>query len=102
MQTYMDTVKNQVQVQAPAPTIPALGEPKEQPLKAQFPDLYFGKSHLDCYRFCQQCEDHFDTARANRDNHTFAAPFLCDNISTRWTQYKRWHALEKGLDIPFP
>lgn len=32
-------------------------EPRERPLKARFPDLYYGKSHMDCYHFCQQCED---------------------------------------------
>ena len=77
MRIYMDTVKNQDQVQAlvqvPAPPV----EPKELPLKARFPDLYFGKSYLDCYWFCQQCEDHFERARANGDNRTpFADSFL--------------------------
>ena len=77
MWTYIDIVKNQAQVQAPVQVPAPLVEPKEQPLKARFPDLYFGKSHLDCYRFCQQCEDHFDTARANGENRTpFAASFL--------------------------
>ena len=49
IQMYMDTIKDQAQalVQAPAP--PVSVEPKEQPLKAQFPNLYFGKLHLDCY-----------------------------------------------------
>ena len=103
MRTYMDTVKNQAQVQAPVQVPAPPVEPKEQPLKARFPDLYFGKSHLDCYRFCQQCEDHFDTARANGENRTpFAASFLRDGISTRWTQYKRRHAQEKGPDVVIP
>ena len=82
LQTYMDTVKNQVQapIQAPAPLIqvptPSV-KPKEQPFKACFLDLYFGKLYLDCYRFCQQYKDQFDTARANRDNRTpFATSFL--------------------------
>ena len=26
--------------------------PREQPLKAWLPDLYYGNSHLDCYYFC--------------------------------------------------
>ena len=30
-------------------------EPRERPLKARFPDLYYRKSHMDCYHFCQQC-----------------------------------------------
>ena len=28
-------------------------EPREQPLKARFPDLYYGNLHMDCYQFCQ-------------------------------------------------
>ena len=42
--------------------------PRKQPLKARFPNLYYMNSHLDCYRFCQQCEDHFKTAGANGPN----------------------------------
>ena len=42
--------------------------PCEQPLKSWFPDLYYGNSHLDCYCFCQQYEDHYETAEANRPN----------------------------------
>lgn len=55
--------------------------PCERPLKARFPDLYYGNSHLDCYRFCQQCEDHFETAGANGPNRIlFAASFLCGAV----------------------
>lgn len=31
-------------------------------------DLYLGKSRMDCYHFCQQCEDHFDIAGATEPN----------------------------------
>lgn len=52
-------------------------KPQERPFKARFPDLYFGKSHMDCYHFCQQCGDHFNTAQATGTNRTsFAASFL--------------------------
>lgn len=27
--------------------------PHERPLKARFPDLYYGKSHIEFYHFCQ-------------------------------------------------
>ena len=27
--------------------------PRKRPLKAKVPDVYFGKSHMDCYHFCQ-------------------------------------------------
>ena len=58
--------------------------PHEQPLKAWFPNLYYGNSHLDCYCFCQQCEDHFKTARDNGPNWVlFAALFLCKAMVKR-------------------
>ena len=64
--------------------------PREGQLKARFPDLYYGKSHMECYHFCQQCEDHFDTAGATGSNRTpFAASFLRGRISFRWHQHKR-------------
>ena len=64
--------------------------PREGQLKARFPDLYYEKSHMECYHFCQQCEDHFDTAGAIGSNRTpFAASFLCGRISFRWHQHKR-------------
>lgn len=81
MKTYLE---------AQAQAAPSQSEPRERPLKARFPDLYFGKSHMDCYHFCQQCEDPFDTGRATALNRTsFAASFLRGSISFRWTQYKR-------------
>ena len=43
----------------------------EKPLKARSPDVYRGKSHMECYNFCQQCEDHFATARAKGPNRIF-------------------------------
>ena len=66
----------------------ASSAPREQPLKARFPDLYYGNSHLDCYRFCQQCEDH--SAGANGPNRIpFAASFLRGTMIPRWHQQKR-------------
>ena len=61
--------------------------PQKQLLKARFPNLYYRNSHLDCYRFCQQCEDHFETAGANRPNQVlFAASFLCGVMVQQWHQ----------------
>ena len=57
-------------------------EPCEQSLKARFPDLYYGNSHMDCYRFCQQCKDHFETAGAKGPNRIpFAALFLRGSVT---------------------
>ena len=36
---------------------------REQSFKAKVLDVYYGKLHMDCYHFCQQCKDHFETAR---------------------------------------
>ena len=64
----------------------------ERFLKVKVPEVYYGKSHMDCYHFCQLCKDHFETAEATERNRTlFAASFLCGNISVRWTQYKCRH-----------
>ena len=56
----------------------------ERSFKAKIPEVYYGKSHMDCYHFCQHCKDHFETAGATGNNRTlFAASFLCGNISVR-------------------
>ena len=55
---------------------------------------------MDCYHFCQQCEDHFETAEATGTSRTlFAAFFLYRNISLRWTQYKHCHQGEELIPI---
>ena len=88
MKAYLEN-QNQNQNQAPLPA-PIQAELREQPLKARFPDLYYGNSHLDCYRFCQQCEDHFDTAKASGPNRIpFAALFLYRLVIQHWHQHKR-------------
>ena len=47
---------------------------------------------MDCYHFCQQCEDYFKTSGATRMNRTpFAASFFHGTISLRWAQHKRRH-----------
>ena len=67
-------------------------EPRERPLKARTPEIYSGKSQMDCYYFCQQCEDYFETSGATRMNCTpFAATFLRGAISLRWAQHKQRH-----------
>ena len=70
----------------------ALREPQECPSKAKTPEPYWSKSHMECYQFCQQCEDHFKTSSATGINLTpFAASFFHDFISLRWAQHKRRH-----------
>ena len=44
---------------------------------------------MEYYYFCQQCEDHFDTAGATGHKRVlFAALFLRDQISFRWQQQR--------------
>ena len=69
---------------------PIEAEPREQPLKACFQNLYYGNSHMNCYHFCQHCEDHFETAEATEYNRIpFAALFLCGTVVQQWQQHKR-------------
>ena len=72
--------------------------PRKQPLKTKVLDIYFGKSHIDCYHFCQQCEDYFETAGATGSNRIlFAALFLRRKINFRWHQH--WKQLG-GVSVP--
>ena len=73
-------------VPAPAPApAPIVAKAPHEKLKARSPDVYHGKSHIDCYNFCQQCEDYFATAGATGPTRIlFAASFLRDRISFRW------------------
>ena len=76
-------------------------EPRKQSLKAQFPDLYYGNLHIDCYQFCQQCEDHFETGGPKKPNRIpFAALFLYGLVTQRWLQYKRRR--NKAMPMTWP
>ena len=58
---------------------------RERPLKAWFPDIYWGKTHLECYNFFQQCKNHFATANATGPNQDpFATTFLNDTALFQW------------------
>ena len=41
---------------------------RKQLFKAKVPKVYYGKSHMNCYYFCQQCKDHFETIGATVAN----------------------------------
>ena len=88
-------------VPAPAPApAPIVAEAPREKLKARSPDVYRGKSHMDCYNFCQQCEDYFATAGATGPTRIpFAASFLRDRISFRWQQYKRRHDAKTPVPV---
>ncbi len=68
--------------------------------KAKTPDVYRGKSLMECYNFCQQYEDHFVTCRATGPNRIpFAASFLRDRINFHWQQHKRKLEAESSFPI---
>lgn len=70
------------QTQAPAPS---QAEPREQPLKAWFPDFYYKNLYIDCYHFCHQCQNYFETAGATRPNRiSFATSFLRGMVIQQW------------------
>ncbi len=48
----------------------------EDKLKAKTSDNYRNKSHIECYNFCQQCEDHFVTCEATGLNRIPFAAFF--------------------------
>ena len=71
-----------------------------QSLKAKVPEVSYGKLHIDCYHFYQQCKVYFETAGASGTNRTlFIAFFFCRNISVCWTQYKCCHRGKELIPI---
>ena len=84
MKVCIDSI---LQAQVVCSTEPA--SHREGQLKARLPNFYYNKFHIGCYHFCQECENHFDTAGATGSNQTsFAALFLRNRISFLWHQYK--------------
>ncbi len=84
----MQTCIKKVGGQAQAPS-ELKEEASERLLKAENPDLYYENSHMECYYFCQQCEDYFETAGAKSHKRVpFAVFFLKEKILFRWQQHK--------------
>ena len=74
MKVFMETTQAREQL-----------EPQERPFKARTPETYSGKSYMDCYHFCCQCEDYFEISGAIGMNCTlFAATFFYGAISLKW------------------
>lgn len=40
-------------------------------LTARLSYIYYGKSHIKCYNFCQKCKDNFAIAEAKGPNQIF-------------------------------
>ena len=54
---------------------------------------------MDCYQFCQQCEDHFKIAGVTGPKLVlFAASFLRKPMNFCWHQHKLWHQ-RKEIDL---
>ena len=69
-----------------------LVKPQKSSLKARTLEIYWGKSHIECYHFCQQCKNYFETFGAIGTNYTlFVTLLLRGSISIKWTQHKRRH-----------
>ena len=63
--------------------------PRDKPLKARNSDLYYRHSHMECYYFCRQYENHFNMAGATGPKRVpFAVSFLHDRVNFRWQQHK--------------
>ena len=70
--------KTVLEAKAPTPAFQPDG-PWEKLFKAQVPDLYYRKTHMECYNFCQKCKDYFVTTGATGLNCvSFAAMCLKD------------------------
>ena len=55
---------------------------------------------MECYYFCRQCEDHFETAGATGHKRVpFAASFLRDRTNFRWQQHKRWEERDRAASL---
>ncbi len=90
MKAYLEDRRNPAHAPASAPPpADAQDETSERLLKAINLDLYYGNWQMECYYFCQKCEDHFDTAGAKHHKHVpFAASFLNNRILYCWQQHK--------------
>ena len=80
---FKQFMKAYLEAQVPARIAPEIDkEPRKQLFKAWFPNLYYDNLHMDCYQFCQQCKDYFETAGAKRPNRIlFAALFLRGSVT---------------------
>ena len=76
---FMKVLMKMTQTQAQT-----LAKLRKQLLKAWTLEIYWGKSYMECYHFCQQCEDYFKTFGTTGMNHTpFKTSFFHGSISIR-------------------
>ena len=78
MRTCIERVRDQAPI---ALNAEAREDALDRLLKPQNPNIYYGYLHMECYYFCQQCEDHFEIAGSLGYKHVpFVAGFLKDCI----------------------
>ncbi len=84
----MESVRDQIPAAQAAPAAEARDD-TNRPLKPQNPDLYYGNLYMECYYFCQQCEDHLEVVGSlGHKRVLFTTGFLKDRILNRWQQHK--------------
>ncbi len=84
MRTCIKKVRDQALAALTAPA-PEVRDNPDRPLKLQNPDLYYGHLHIECYYFCQQCEDYFEVAGSlGHKRLPFATCFFKDCIVNKW------------------
>ena len=75
------TFKTVLEAQAPT----SIKKPWNKLLKAHSPDIYRRKFHMECYNFCQQCEEYFTTAEVRKTSWIFfVISFFWDQITFHW------------------
>ncbi len=88
MRTCIEKVRNQAPTVSAVPAAEARND-TDRPLKPRNPNLYYGHLHMECYYFCQECEDHFEVAGSlGHKRVPFAAGFLKDRILNQWQPHK--------------
>ncbi len=58
MRTFMERTQAPAAPAALAAPAAEARDDTDRPLKPRNPDLYYGHSHMECFYFRQQCEDH--------------------------------------------
>lgn len=49
---------------------------RDKAIKARSSDVYYERSHMECYNFCQWCKNNFATSGANGPNQIPFTVFL--------------------------
>ncbi len=84
MRTCIEKIRDQAPA-APATLAAEVKDNTDRPLKPRNPDLYYSNLHIECYYFCQQCEDHFEVMGSlGHKLVLFIAGFLKDHILNQW------------------